>query len=79
MALPRVLVLMGSGETSPTMTKTHREVLAQVGPKPKAVLLDTAVGFQENAELISSRAVEYFAESLQQPVEIVSLRRADLV
>ncbi|MCI3949505.1 MAG: hypothetical protein K0R11_1439, partial [Acidimicrobiales bacterium] len=40
--LPRLLAIMGSGETSPTMAKTHRELLARVGPP--AVLLDTPFG-----------------------------------
>ena len=36
----RLLVLMGSGETSPTMVKTHRELLARVGTSAPAVLVD---------------------------------------
>ena len=47
MTLPRLLVIMGSGETSPTMVQTHREVLGRLGPPPvPAVLLDTPFGFQ---------------------------------
>lgn len=72
----RLLVLMGSGETSPTMVKTHREVLGRVGAGARAVLLDTPVGFQENASQITQRAVEYFAESLVRHVDVASFRRA---
>jgi hypothetical protein len=35
-----LLVIMGSGETAPTMVKVHRRVFAAVGAGP-AVLLDS--------------------------------------
>lgn len=68
---------MGSGETSPTMVKTHRQLLARLGQPPvPAVLLDTPFGFQENASELSRRAVEYFAESVGAPIEVASYRSA---
>ncbi len=73
---PRLLVIMGSGETSPTMVKTHREVLGRVGAAP-AVLLDTPFGFQENADDISARALDYFARSVGRTVEVASFRHSD--
>src|SRR3954447_5745574 len=76
-ALPRLLAIMGSGETSPTMIKTHRELLSRLGPPPvPAVLLDTPFGFQENASDISERAVEYFRESVGAPISVASFRSA---
>ncbi|MGH9103098.1 MAG: hypothetical protein ACRDYD_08995 [Acidimicrobiales bacterium] len=78
-SLPRLLVIMGSGETSPTMTKTHREVLSRLGPPPvPAVLLDTPFGFQENADDIVARAQAYFAQSVGARVELASFRSAEL-
>ena len=74
--LPRLLVIMGSGETSPTMVKTHREVFARLGPGAPAVLLDTPFGFQENADDISARAIEYFRASVGRHVSVASFRRA---
>ncbi|MBB5867727.1 hypothetical protein F4553_001106 [Allocatelliglobosispora scoriae] len=74
---PEVLVLMGSGETTPTMIKTHRAVLDRVGDR-RAVLLDTPYGFQSNADDISARATDYFAASVGRPIEVVSWRRDDL-
>ena len=48
--LPRLLCIMGSGETTPTMVSVHADLLSRLGPKPvPAVLLDTPFGFQENA------------------------------
>jgi cyanophycinase-like exopeptidase len=71
---PRVLAIMGSGETAPTMIKPHRTLLERAGTGP-AVLLDTPYGFQENATDISSRAQNYFAESVGRPIDVVSWRR----
>jgi cyanophycinase-like exopeptidase len=72
--VPRLLVIMGSGETAPTMVKVHRTVFDRAGPGP-AVLLDTPYGFQTNAEDISRRAQRYFADSVGRRVEVVSWRR----
>lgn len=68
---PRVLVVMGSGETSPTMVTTHQRVAARFGDaQPRAVLLDTPYGFQENAREISARALDYFARRVGLPMEV---------
>jgi cyanophycinase-like exopeptidase len=67
------LVLMGSGETAPTMIKVHRTIFDRVGAAP-AVLLDTPYGFQENADDISNRAVGYFADSVGRHVDVVGWR-----
>src|SRR5580700_5406683 len=56
--MPRVLCIMGSGETTPTMVSVHADLLSRLGPRPvPAVLLDTPFGFQENAADISDRAL----------------------
>jgi len=71
MSAPRLLVIMGSGETAPTMVTPHRDVVARLGvPTPRAVLLDTPYGFQENAAEVSQRAVDYFAQRVQLTIEI---------
>jgi cyanophycinase-like exopeptidase len=67
---PRLLVVMGSGETAPTMVTLHRQVAARFADAPRAVLLDTPYGFQENAAEISARAVDYFARRVQLLVEV---------
>lgn len=75
---PRLLVLLGSGETAPTMVKPHRSIFGELGPPPvAAVLLDTPYGFQENADDISARAVAYFRDSVGQDVGVAELRRRD--
>jgi hypothetical protein len=74
---PRILAIMGSGETAPTMAKVHRALFerfdAGSAPVP-AVILDTPYGFQENADELSSRTLEFFATSVGRPVAVASLR-----
>ena len=71
MSGPRLLVIMGSGETAPTMVTPHREIVARFGGRaPHAVLLDTPYGFQENADEISQRTVDYFAQRVQLAIEV---------
>jgi hypothetical protein len=72
MSPPRLLAIMGSGETAPTMVKVHRGLIERAGTP--AVLLDTPYGFQENADDISARAQEYFAASVGVPIGVVSFR-----
>lgn len=73
--LPRLLAILGSGETAPTMARVHRAVFERLDPPPvPAVLLDTPYGFQENADDISVRAVEYFRESVGRPVAVATFR-----
>ena len=71
MSTPRLLVIMGSGETAPTMVTPHRDAVVRLGgTPPRAVLLDTPYGFQENAAEISQRAVDYFAQRVQLAIEV---------
>ncbi len=68
-----LLVIMGSGETAPTMVKPHRSIFERVGEAP-AVLLDTPYGFQENADDITAKAIGYFAASVGREVSALSWR-----
>ncbi|MGH3672844.1 MAG: hypothetical protein ACRDSH_19805, partial [Pseudonocardiaceae bacterium] len=71
---PRLLAIMGSGETAPTMAKVHRALVDRLGAPPvDAVLLDSPYGFQENADEISQRAVGYF-RNLQIHLDVAAWR-----
>ncbi len=71
--LPRILVIMGSGETAPTMVPTHR-MISRLLPNPaKATLLDTPYGFQENAPELATKAVEYFKTSINMRLDVAGL------
>jgi cyanophycinase-like exopeptidase len=80
-ALPRLLVIMGSGETAPTMTTPHRRVFEQLaaatGGTVDAVLLDTPFGFQENVEILAAKTAEYFTDAAHRTVKIACLARTD--
>jgi cyanophycinase-like exopeptidase len=68
-----MLVIMGSGETSPTMVTIHKALMARLGPgSHSAILLDTAYAFQENVGDISARAQAYFARSVGLKVSVIS-------
>jgi cyanophycinase-like exopeptidase len=70
------LVIMGSGETAPTMVPVHREVFAATPPGP-AVMLDTTFGFQLNADELVSRTGRYFAESIGKRIDVATWRYRD--
>jgi len=72
--LPRILTILGSGETSPTMVTAHQQVFSRLGGQVRAVCLDTPYGFQENADELTERVRGYFAESVRRPVEPVRFR-----
>ncbi len=77
MTAPRVLAIIGSGETAPTMTSVHAELLARAGgAAARAVMLDTPYGFQENAEDIAARSLAYFRDSVGHDVEVATFRDA---
>ena len=69
----RLLAIIGSGETSPTMVTVHRDLVSRLGlTSPQAILLATPYAFQENAADVSARAQRYFAESVGLQVRIAA-------
>jgi hypothetical protein len=78
---PRILAIMGSGETAPTMAKVHRALFERFEAGAVALpaaILDTPYGFQENADELSSRTLEFFATSVGRPVAVASYRSRDV-
>lgn len=67
---------MGSGETSPTMIKLHRELIEAAGPGER-VMLDTSFGFQVNADDLTSKIQGYFSESIGVDLIAARWRRSD--
>jgi peptidase E len=65
---------MGSGETSPTMVELHKALVRDRGP---VTVVDTPYGFQENADELTEKAVQYFHESVGADTEVATLRTAD--
>lgn len=78
--MTRLLTIMGSGETAPTMVKPHRQVFERLdadGGDIAPVFLDTPFGFQENADELSAKTIEYFKVSLQRQVSVAGLPRIE--
>ena len=71
------LVLMGSGENAPGMTKVHRALLARLD-RVDAVTLDTTYGFQENVAQVTDKLVTYFDASLHVELEPLSFPNYEL-
>jgi cyanophycinase-like exopeptidase len=68
---------MGSGETTPTMARVHRALIERLGQKPvPAVVLDTPYGFQENADDITDRTIDYFRTTVGTTFTVASFRSA---
>ncbi|MDA8278628.1 MAG: hypothetical protein M0Z45_10630 [Actinomycetota bacterium] len=72
--MTKKIVLLGSGETAPTMVKVHRSIFAELDPLHGAVMLDTPFGFQANAEEIAAKAAEYFRVSIGEKIDVASLK-----
>jgi hypothetical protein len=69
----RMLAIIGSGETSPTMVTVHRTLVSRLGlTNPQGILLATPYAFQENAADVSARAQRYFADSVGLRVHIAA-------
>ena len=79
MTTPRILAIMGSGETAPTMKAPHRAIFDRIGAgrAVDAVLLDTPFGFQENAPILAAKATEYFRDAVGREVAVAGLGRTD--
>jgi hypothetical protein len=78
--MTRLLTLMGSGETAPTMVKVHRDVMNRTTGSLSAancLFLDTPFGFQENAEELCTKTLDYFATSIVRPLSVAGVSRID--
>ena len=73
-----MIIFMGSGETSPTMVELHKDVVRATRGTGPVVVLDTPFGFQENADELTTKIVEYFATSVGATAEVASLRSSEL-
>jgi cyanophycinase-like exopeptidase len=77
--MARNLVLLGSGETSPTMVTPHQQIFRELpdNGRGSSVYLDTSFGFQENADEISERIENYFLNSVGTKVTRARLQSSD--
>jgi cyanophycinase-like exopeptidase len=59
------------------MARVHRQLVARLPERPRAVLLETPYLFQENAAEITARALEYFAVNVGLPLTALPLGARD--
>ena len=71
-----LIVVMGSGETAPSMVTVHQRALARVPKELPAVLLDSPYGFQGNADDLTARTLGHFRERVGRELEVASFRSA---
>ncbi|PWH16690.1 MAG: hypothetical protein DDG59_09090 [Anaerolineae bacterium] len=75
---PGRVVLLGSGETSPSGRKAFDEVFRRFDHPPRLALLETPAGFELNSARVIGRVAEFLRHHLQnyQPqIEIVPARK----
>lgn len=75
---PGRVVLLGSGETSPSGRKAFEEVFRRFDHPPRLALLETPAGFELNSARVIGRVAEFLQHHLQnyQPqIEIVPARK----
>lgn len=81
--MPRLLVLIGSGETAAQMAGGHRQIAARLAGKAgrpsdvRATVIDTPYGFQSNAEALTAELVDFFARRIGMATTVASFRRSD--
>jgi hypothetical protein len=69
-----LIVVMGSGETAPSMVTVHQRALARVPAGAPAVLLDTPYGFQGNADDLTARTLAHFRERVGSQLAVGTFR-----
>lgn len=81
--LPRLLVLIGSGEMAAPMTRGHRQIadrLAGEGRRAGAVratVIDTPYGFQSNADALTAGLIDFFGRRVGMATTLASFRHSD--
>ena len=74
-----LIVVMGSGETAPSMVTVHQQALARVPAEAPAVLLDTPYGFQGNADDLTARTLGHFRDRVGRELGVATFRSAAAV
>lgn len=62
---PGPVVLLGSGETTPSGRKVFHRLLEQLPPRPKIALLETPAGFELNSPQVIGRVASFLRRSFE--------------
>ena len=71
-----LVVIMGSGETAPSMVTVHQRALARAPLGAPAVVLDSPYGFQGNADDLTARTLAHFRERVGSDLAVSTFRSA---
>ena len=69
------IAILGSGETSPNLVSVHRELLEDCNEKNSSYILDSPFGFQENADLLVHKLIEFYKTSLNTDIKLATFRK----
>jgi hypothetical protein len=75
---PGLIVLFGSGETSPTGRKVFEQIFRSLPTPPRLALLETPAGFELNSHQVIGRVGDFFTHRLQNyspQVDIIPARK----
>lgn len=78
--LPGKVVLLGSGETSPSGRKAFKLVFQSLPTPPHLALLETPAGFELNSDLVIGRVADFIRQRLinyQPQLSVVPARRRE--
>lgn len=62
---PGYVILLGSGETAPSMRKVYNWLFSQLAPSPEVCVLETPAGFEPNSDKVAQRVADFFSHNLQ--------------
>jgi len=62
---PGYVVLLGSGETAPSIRKVYDWLFGQLKPEPAISVLETPAGFEPNSDKVAQRVADFFLHNLQ--------------
>mgnify|MGYP001158503052 FL=1 len=71
------IAILGSGETSPNLVSVHRELLEILDNSSDAYMIDTPFGFQENANQLVEKIIEFYKVSLNIEMKLASYRKIE--
>ena len=77
---PGIVVMLGSGETAPSIRKVYDWLLKKQAASPSVSVIETPAGFEPNSHLVAGKIVRFFEHRLQNyrpRVEVIPARKRD--
>ncbi len=71
------LAILGSGETSPNLVSVHRELLEGLDDSSSIFMIDSPFGFQENANQLVEKIIDFYKVSLNVDIKLASYRKIE--